>query len=250
MAGPDSRAVSTRAALSRTPTPLVLSIWQYCRLRSWDASGSVVVDVAQTWSRTCTDTTLRGSTSWARPWPRRSGTSTSSAVRRGRAGPALHRPAPHPRGDLPAGLRRAAPRRPHGTPPRPDPGDRGPQRPDPRLGQADRRPRLADPGRDAAPQRRGVRRPAAPARRRRAGHRARRRPAARPDPARHDHRLRRQPHQHPRRLRRDRLRHRHLRGRARARHPDPDAGQAEDDGRHRQRQPARRASPPRTWCSP
>src|SRR5215212_4961839 len=38
VAGPDSRAVSTRAALSSTPTPLVLSIWQYCRLRSWDAS--------------------------------------------------------------------------------------------------------------------------------------------------------------------------------------------------------------------
>src|SRR3954449_5694194 len=37
VAGPDSRAVSTRAALSSTPTPLVVSIWQYCRLRSWDA---------------------------------------------------------------------------------------------------------------------------------------------------------------------------------------------------------------------
>ena len=38
---------------------------------------------------------------------------------------------------------------------------------------------LADPGRDAAPQLRGVRRPAAPDGRRRPGHRARRRPAAR-----------------------------------------------------------------------
>src|SRR3954451_10910707 len=37
VAGPDSRAASTRAALSRTPTPLELSIYQYCRLRSWDA---------------------------------------------------------------------------------------------------------------------------------------------------------------------------------------------------------------------
>ena len=46
----------------------------------------------------------------------------------GRARPALHRPPPHPRGDLAAGLRRPAPRRPHGTPPRPDPGHRGPQR--------------------------------------------------------------------------------------------------------------------------
>src|SRR4029079_15624634 len=45
VAGPDSRAVSTRAALSRTPTPDpplgVLSIWQYCRLRSWDARSTL-----------------------------------------------------------------------------------------------------------------------------------------------------------------------------------------------------------------
>src|SRR5215213_1524703 len=41
VAGPDSRAVSTRAALSSTPTPLELSIWQYCRLRRWDASCSI-----------------------------------------------------------------------------------------------------------------------------------------------------------------------------------------------------------------
>src|SRR3954447_3365849 len=38
VAGPASRAASTRAALSSTPTPLELSICQYCRLRSWDAS--------------------------------------------------------------------------------------------------------------------------------------------------------------------------------------------------------------------
>ena len=50
--------------------------------------------------------------------------------RRGRAGPALHRPPPGPRGDQPAGLRRAAARRPPGTPSRPDPRHRGPQRPD------------------------------------------------------------------------------------------------------------------------
>src|SRR6478735_10000135 len=43
VAGPDSRAVSTRAALSSTPTPLELSIWQYCRLRSWDASSTLRV---------------------------------------------------------------------------------------------------------------------------------------------------------------------------------------------------------------
>ena len=74
-------------------------------------------------------------------------------------------------------------------------------------------------------------------------------PAARADPAGHDDRVWRLSHLDPRRLRRDRLRHRHLRGRARARHPDADAGRAQDDGGHRQRQPARRASPPRTWCS-
>ena len=51
---------------------------------------------------------------------------------RGRAGPALHRPAPAPRGDQPTGVRRPAPRRSPGAPPRPDPRDRGPQRPDAR----------------------------------------------------------------------------------------------------------------------
>ena len=96
------------------------------------------------------------------------------------------------------------------------------------------------PGGDAAPQRRGVRRPAAPARRHRAGHRAHHQSPAGPDPAGHDHRLRRQPHEHPRRVRRPGLRDRHLRGRARAGHPDAAPGAAQDDGRHRQRQPARR----------
>ena len=65
----------------------------------------------------------------------------------------------------------------------------------------------------------------------------------------HDDRVRRLAHLDARRLRLDRVRHRHQRGRARARHPDADAGQAEDDGGHRQRLAARRASPPRTWCS-
>ena len=111
-----------------------------------------------------------------------------------RAGPALHRPPPDPRGDLAAGVRRAAAGRPRGTSSRPDAGHRGPQRPHRRLGQADRRPGLAHPGRDAAPQRRGVRRAAAPARRRGAGHRAHHRPAARAHPARHDDRVRRLAH--------------------------------------------------------
>ena len=134
------------------------------------------------------------------------------------------------------GLRLAGPSR---TPPRPHPRHRGPQRPDARLGQADRRSREPHAGRDAASQRRGVRRPAAPARRHRPGHRPHHRAAARADPARHDHRLRRLPHQHPRRVRRAGLRHRHQRGRARPRHPDPAAGAAEDDGRDGQRRAAR-----------
>ena len=60
--------------------------------------------------------------------------------RRGRARPALHRPAPGARGDQPAGLRRPAAGRPPGPPARPHPRHRGPQRPDPRHRQADRRP--------------------------------------------------------------------------------------------------------------
>ena len=76
-----------------------------------------------------------------------------------RARPALHRPAPRARGDEPAGVRRPAPGRPPGAPPRPHDRDRGPQHPDARHRQADRRPDQPHPDRDAAPQRRGVRRP-------------------------------------------------------------------------------------------
>ena len=119
--------------------------------------------------------------------------------RRGRARPALHRPAPGARGDQPAGVRRPAAGRPAGAPARPDARDRGPQRPDRSTSTSCR---IADPvsrdaGRDAAPQLRRVRRPAAPAGRRRAGHRARHRPAARSDPAGHDDRLRRLAHLAP-----------------------------------------------------
>ncbi len=92
---------------------------------------------------------------------------------------ALHRPAPRARGHEPAGLRRSPARRPPGAPPRPHDRDRGPQHSDARHRPADRRPHQPHPDRDAAQQRRGVRRPPALARRRRAGHRARRRPAAR-----------------------------------------------------------------------
>ena len=49
---------------------------------------------------------------------------------RGRAGLALRGSAPRARGHEPAGLRRAAPRRPAGTPPRPDAGYGRPQHPD------------------------------------------------------------------------------------------------------------------------
>ena len=49
---------------------------------------------------------------------------------RGRRRPDLHRPAPGPRGHLPAGVRRPAARGPRGAPPGPHAGDRRPQRPD------------------------------------------------------------------------------------------------------------------------
>ena len=60
---------------------------------------------------------------------------------RGRARPALHRPAPRARGHLAAGVRRPAPRRPRRAPARPHGRDDGPQR-------ADRRPRPAARGPD------------------------------------------------------------------------------------------------------
>ena len=75
--------------------------------------------------------------------------------------------------------------------PRPHDRDRGSQHSDARHRQADRRPDQPHPDRDAAPQRRGVRRAPALARRQGAGHRARRRPAAGPDHAGHHRRLRR-----------------------------------------------------------
>ena len=63
------------------------------------------------------------------------------ARRRGRARPSLHRPAPGPRGDEPAGVRRAAAGRAAGAAAGSDDRHRGPQRPRPdRLGLADRRP--------------------------------------------------------------------------------------------------------------
>ena len=98
--------------------------------------------------------------------------------------------------------------------------------------QADRRPHEPHADRDAAPQRRRVRRAPALPRRQGAGHRARRRPAARPHDAGHHRGVRRQPHLHPRRVRRDGVRHRHQRGRARAGHADAAAEAVQDDGHH------------------
>ena len=150
---------------------------------------------------------------------------------RGRRRPDLHRPAPGPRGHLGAGVRRAPPRRPRGSPPRQDAGHRRPQRAHRRhrRGEADRRRALAQAGRGAGGQLRGVRDPDLLARLRPPGHRPRDRPRAGRDPAGDDDRLRRLPYLHPRRLRRPRLRDRHLRGRARARHPVPGPAPPEDD---------------------
>ena len=108
-------------------------------------------------------------------------------TRRGRARPALHRPAPGPRGDQPAGLRRPArwpaarcaaptsPWRPRTTTSR-------------RSTSTSRSPTRCRATQVEAlrAQRRGVRRPDLLPGRRRAGHRARRRPAAGPHPAGHD----------------------------------------------------------------
>ena len=162
------------------------------------------------------------------------------AQRGRRAGPALHRHAPDPRGHQPAGLRRTATEQPHGAPAGPHRRDRGPQRPDRRHRQADRRPGQPHPGRDAAQELRRVRRRALPDGRRQPGHRARHRPAARDHPAGHDDRVRRLAHLDARRVRRARVRHRHEPGRARAGHPDAADGPAEDDGGDGRRRPAAR----------
>ena len=156
--------------------------------------------------------------------------------RRGDA--ALHRPAPHPRGHQPPGVRRPPAGGPQGPPGRPDRRDGRPQRPD--RGPA-RHPRadVASAGRDAPGQLPGVRHHPLRRPRRSTGDRPRHRPRAGPDPARHHDRLRRQPHQHPRRVRGARLRDRHQRGRARPGHPDPLARPAAHLLRHRGHRPAR-----------
>ena len=98
---------------------LELSIWQYCRLRSWDARSTLdKLNGPSRGSGHGQDTDREGLGRARCP------------VGRWRTRPPLHRPAPHPRGHQPAGVRRPAARRPDRPPPRPDPRDRGPQRPD------------------------------------------------------------------------------------------------------------------------
>ena len=153
--------------------------------------------------------------------PERCSTRSGSGHEVGR-GADLHRPAPRPRGHLPAGLRRPPAGRPLGPPPRPDAGDRRPQRPHRRhpCRPDDPRRALPEAGRDARAQLRGVRRAALLAGLGPARDRPRDRPRAGHHPAGDDDRLRRLTHLDPRRLRRARVRHRHLRGRARPGDPD------------------------------
>ena len=187
--------------------------------------------------------------------PRRADRHATDAARqdlgrpRGRSRPALHRPAPRPRGHEPAGVRRAAARRAHGAPPRPHARDRRPQRarPTARARAAaikDELSRVQVQTLERNCEEFGD--PALLGRLRPPGDRARDRPRAGRHPARHDDRLRRLAHRDPRRVRRARLRHRHERGRARPRDAVPGADQAALDADPlRGRRPAS-ASPRRT----
>ena len=165
----------------------------------------------------------------------------SVAGKRGIAGRAVCRPAPDPRSHLAAGLRAAQGARaeiaPAGTDAR-DARSRGADRDGPGL----RRP--ADPARGrraadrrARAQRARIRLRASRPSRRAARHRARDRPRARADATRHDDRLRRQPHEHAWRIRRAGFRHRHDGSRPRLRDAVPAATEAEN-ARHRHRGPA------------
>ena len=145
--------------------------------------------------------------------------------RGGPARPALHRPAPRPRGHLAAGVRVAAAERAPGAAARSHTRDDGSQRPDRRRHAAGSA--LAAAARRARAELRGVRRADLRDRQRARGNRARDRARARPDAARADDRLRRLAHVDARRVRRARLRHRHLGGRARARDADAAAVEAE-----------------------
>jgi hypothetical protein len=162
----------------------------------------------------------------------------SRRQRTGRRSDPLYRPAPDPRGDHAAGLRRASRGRPQGAPARPHAGRGRPQHPHRGPGPGRRRrgrrgsaPAAEDPG----PQRPGQRHRVLPDGRHPQRDRPRGRPRAGPHPAGHDHRLRRQPHLDPRRLRGPGPRHRHLRGRARPGHPDPAPGEGQEHAGPRRR---------------
>ncbi len=148
------------------------------------------------------------------------------------------RPAPHPRGDQPAGLLGAPRSRPARPPAGPDGGDRGPLDPDPRPQPADARLHGGGAGQAARDELRRIRDPAPRHRLAPPGDRPRHRPAARADAARHDDRLRGLAHEHARCLRCPGVRDRDERGRDGARDPDaPPAGP--EDLRGACRRPAR-----------
>ena len=156
------------------------------------------------------------------------------------AGPALHRPAPRARGDVAAGVRRAAARGAQGAAPGTHARDGRPQR-------ADARPRQPWPDPLSSQQVETSARTARSSASRCSACHDRRQgivhiigPGAGADAAGDDDRLRRQPHVDARRVRRARVRHRHVRGRARAGDADAGAGHAEDDVGRGQRRAARR----------
>ena len=159
---------------------------------------------------------------------------------RGRPDADLHRPAPRPRGDLAAGVRRPPCARAAPAPPGPDVRDGRSQHPDHATRRADRRRGGGAAGGAARGELRGVRRPVRRPRASVAGNRPRHRPGTRPDAAGHDDRLRRQPHGDARRVRRARVRHRHERGRDGARHAVPAPAASEDAADRRRGTPGRR----------
>ena len=176
---------------------------------------------------------------------RRSGMRTRFAAAE-RADPAVHRPASHPRGHDPAGVRHAAraragrsafPERTFATVdhivPTPISGGRS----------ATSWPRTCSSALE-----RTAARPASACStcERRAGHRPRHRAGAWADPAGHDDRVRRQPHLDAWRFRRHRVRHRHVAGARRARVAVPRAGPAEGAPHRGQRQARCAASTRRT----
>ena len=189
----------------------------------------------------------KGAVSWARrwqarPWPRRSGTTTWSSRAR-TATPDLIYIDLHLVHEVTSpqafdGLRDG---RPPGAPPRPDDRDRRPQHPDARHRQADRRPHQPHPDRDAARQLPPS--SACACTRSATSSRASCTSSARSSasPCRASRSSAATSHtSHPRRVRRDGVRHRHERGRARARHPDPAAASRSRRWR----------SPSRASCAP